>query len=349
MRVIYTPKSTHPWSHFSATSTAMTIDFFEESIGAPTKIDSSNQIWRWKAVFNAIGIVGFFMFVVSFTKLMLALPAFASLQATSEIKPAIVTSKKRKVYFWLSLALNAAFGLFAFIPVMQLLQATTFTPTIFGQRGLLGVSVWAACCGVFSLLCMLVFNRLLKNDPDFVLADSGIKISGKNLLKTIALAIIVVFFSFGWVFLAHYFFHTDFRLWVLAIRVFNPVIIKITLPFILIICIFYLTSSVATNCFNYRLIAGKEWVNTLVLAVFSCLPIVILVAVQYGYLFATGYVPFPDDSSGIILLFPLIALLPISIVISRKIYKATKNPYLPAIVNTITIALISSATTNTFL
>ena len=51
----------------------------------------------------------------------------------------------------------------------------------------------------------------------------------------------------------------------------------------------------------------------------------------------------------VVWLFPLVAILPIAAIVSRKIYKATNNPYLGGIINAIIIALISSANTVTFL
>ena len=35
-------------------------------------------------------------------------------------------------------------------------------------------------------------------------------------------------------------------------------------------------SSISVNCFNYCKLGGKEWVNTLVLALFTCAPAFII-------------------------------------------------------------------------
>ena len=65
IRVIYNHSFIHPWSHFSRRSTVSTISFFEAALGAPNPIAATNQIWQWKVVANVIGLVGFFMFMVS--------------------------------------------------------------------------------------------------------------------------------------------------------------------------------------------------------------------------------------------------------------------------------------------
>ena len=50
----------------------------------------------------------------------------------------------------------------------------------------------------------------------------------------------------------------------------------------------------------------------------------------------------------VVWLFPLVAILPLSVLVSRKIYKASGNPYLPGIINAVIVALVSCANTCTF-
>lgn len=67
IRVIYRPTIIHPWSHFSARSTEYTIEFFEEALGAPNPLPSSDQVWNIKEAFNCVALVGFAIFIASFT------------------------------------------------------------------------------------------------------------------------------------------------------------------------------------------------------------------------------------------------------------------------------------------
>ena len=59
----YNPNITHPWAHFSKRVVDSSVQFFEDSLGAPNPINGNNQIWQIKVVFNALGLVGFIMFV----------------------------------------------------------------------------------------------------------------------------------------------------------------------------------------------------------------------------------------------------------------------------------------------
>ena len=142
----------------------------------------------------------------------------------------------------------------------------------------------------------------------------------------------------------------DFRIWVLAFKRFNPVFLLIAIPFMIMGSVFYVMSSISVNCFNYCKLGGKEWVNTLVLALFTGAPAFIITLMQYVYFYQTGNLLFAVGESAlfVVWLFPLVAILPLSVLVSRKIYKASGNPYLPGIINAVIVALVSSANTCTF-
>lgn len=350
MRVIYTHNIIHPWSHFSARSTKDTIDFFEQALGAPNPIASTNQIWQWKTVFNVVGIVGFVMFAINCAIALLATPFF---QSVSNVDAQVTLSapeyKGKKWWFWLSLVIGAIAGAVLYLPILLGTHSATYERTFLNQAAVRGVTTWAMVCGIITIIILLISNVINKQAPVDSVA-TGIKISPMKLWKTLLLAIVVVMASYAWVFIADYFFHVDFRIWVFAIKRFNPVFLFIAIPFMIMAAVFYIASSISVNCYNYRKIGGKEWTNTLILALFTVAPVLIITLMQYIYFYITGNLLFAVGESGlfIVWLFPLVAILPISVLVSRKIYKACGNPYLAGIINAIIVALISSANTCTF-
>ena len=84
IRVIYNPAQIHPWNTISSGVVKNSIDFFEESLGAPNPIPASNLVWAWKELFNVIGLVGFAIFVLAFAKVLLETRFFSTLK-TSEV------------------------------------------------------------------------------------------------------------------------------------------------------------------------------------------------------------------------------------------------------------------------
>lgn len=341
VRVIYNPDIIHPWSHFSAKATASVAEFFSMTLGAPNPLPGNDQVWQWKEAFNFVGLLGFVVFICAFSILMVYTPVFSSLRAAEPVQPAKLADGKGKLWFWLSLAAGALFSMLIYRWILK-----TGTSMKVSQTEAMGLGLWSTLCGVFTILSMVVFYYCYGKKRGLNLEALGVKISGKKLGLTVLLAVIVVAVSYGCVFVADYFFYADFRIWTLAIKAFEVPILKY-LPYGLLFVTFYVASSVANNCFNYNEIGGKSWINTIIVALMTALPALILPWIQYITYYSTGAMKWPGSAMHVLWLFPIVLILLGSVVISRVIYKATKNPYLPGIINAIIVALLTITNTCT--
>lgn len=345
-RAIYNPAQIHPWNHFSASAAASGIEFFQDAFGAPRPIASTNQIWQIKVVFNLIGLVGFAMFILSFAKAMLFTKTFESLKASEEALISPAPSGVGKLWFWGGLIVSALFSGFTYFPLFT--WTGNNRPAFFPQAPVYYIGIWSALIGVFTILVLLLSYKFYAKGQNMNLRKSGISISFMELCKTIILALIVVTAAFGLVFLANYFFKTDFRVWVIAIKAFTPDKIAIALKYLPFFLLFYIANSVAVNCFNYVTVGKKEWMNIALLALFNGISAMVIVAIQYTTFISTGEVFFTSISNIVeIWLFPMIIILPVAAIFSRKIYKVTKNPYLAGIINALVITIIMCSNTLT--
>ena len=156
--------------------------------------------------------------------------------------------------------------------------------------------------------------------------------------------------AFGCVFFTDYFFKADFRIWVLAVKTFAVDKVAVAVfPYAIFFLVYYVGNSVALNCFNYNDIGGKHrWINTTIVAVAAVLPAVVLLLMQYLPFFAGGDLMFRDANMQVVWLFPMLVVLPVAAIISRKIYRATNNPYLPGIILGIIVTMISCSNTLTW-
>ena len=353
MRVIYNPAIIHPWSHFSKQSTTDTIEFFDKALGAPNPIPASNQVWQWKEFFNFVGLVGFAMFIVNFAILMASTPFFASIKKKDVAAPRAF-AKGGKLWFWGSISLAAIFGAVTYLPILNNVGSFSMAKSPWAQSSPWGVSCWAAITGVFAILSMLLSYHLHLKKNGATTESIGLKIGAKNLGKTVLLALIVVVVSYGCVFFADYFFKTDFRIWVLGVKAFDAkVLYTAVFPYLLLFSTYYIAASVAANSFNNNTLGLKngkrEWVNTTVLAVFSAIPPLVLLAIQYITFFSTGFLAWDTGNMQIVWLFPVLVFLPVTTILSRKIFRETGNPYLPGIINGILVTLIACSNTLTWL
>jgi pimeloyl-ACP methyl ester carboxylesterase len=348
VRIIYRPAIIHPWSHFSTLSTNDTIDFFTQTLGAPNPIDASNQVWTVKEAFNFVGLIGFALFLISFAVLMLFTQFFSSLRAKEVVQP-LQAEKGGKLWFWGSLIAVALFSILAYLPVTNPLGMGTSQ-----QSETIAITTWAAVCGVFVILVMALFYNLYAKKHGVTLENRGIKISLSGLGKTVLLAVIVAGVSYAWVFFADYFFKTDFRLWTLAFKAFGPKLLITSLfPYLPLLLVFFIPASMATNCFNYNQVGGKRsWVNTLIVSLFAGAPAIIMLVIQYATYFSANHMAWAASAAGvscmfIVWLFPLVVVLPVAAAISRWIYKVTRNPYLPGIINAIIVVIFACTNTRT--
>lgn len=80
-RIIYQPYQTHPWNHFSKTTTAHAIEFYTTAFAAYPdgikQIDANSQIWQLKEGCECAALVGFVLFILAIAKTLLALPVFS--------------------------------------------------------------------------------------------------------------------------------------------------------------------------------------------------------------------------------------------------------------------------------
>ena len=89
-------------------------------------------------------------------------------------------------------------------------------------------------------------------------------------------------------------------------------------------------------------------VNTAVIAFVNAFPAILLVAIQYSNFFVTGHMMWPNANMHVLWLIGVMVILAVTTVISRKIYRATNNPYLAGIINAVIVTLMSCSNTLTW-
>ncbi|MCL1993282.1 MAG: alpha/beta hydrolase [Spirochaetes bacterium] len=355
IRVIYNPAILHPWAHFSSQATYGTIEFFQTALGAPNPIAPASQVWQWKVVFNTIGLVAIFIFLVSFVTLMVFTKAFEPLRAKEIVQP-LQTDKNGKIWFFAFMLIAATFATLSYFPILSATEAFRHSTESFRQTQNFGIGVWALVNGGFGLLLMAVYYFAHGKKTGFSLEGRGIAISLKNLGRTLLLAALSLTVFFGILFFADFFFMVDFRIWVLALRPFQSATLLYALvPYMLFMVIFFVANSLSATSFNYNNIGCKK-LNMLIFSLINVLPAAILLSIQYFHFLGTGFLFFGDHAAGAqapyhmfaVWLFPFLAILSITPVIARKIYAITNNPYLPGIINGAIVTMMAAANTLTW-
>lgn len=345
IRTIFNPPITHPWAHFSKHVVSCSMDFFDKALGSPIQLDNNNQIWQWKAAFNCLGLVGFFMFVIYFAIALTETKFFSSLKATEPVKLLPKPAGKGKGWYWGGFAVSVVLSIVAYLGVYK--WCNTHRPAFWNQSATWYIGIWTLVCGLVTIVTLVLSYRF---NAKVDLAGRGIKMPGSKLFKSILLALTVVAAAFGLVFLSDYLFLTDYRLWCFAtIRAFSPMHFVTIAKYLVFWIVYYVALSVATNGFNYVKLGKKDsgTASMLVQMLFVVLGPVIMIAVQYITFYATGYMWTETTGMGGsiigIWLYPIAVILPLAVFVCRKIYDKTNNPYIGGIIMGL-IACITSVT-----
>ena len=345
IRAIYNPAITHPWAHFSTLVVRFSVDFFDRALGAPSELKHTNQIWQLKALFNALGVAGFFMFIVFFALALLELPYFAILKSETEVLPWSALEDKAKKHYWNKNIWGSVLSVpFYFIGFIIGFLMSSFIG-IWNQGASLAIGAWSLLCGLFTLATIRGNNKKYPVD----LEERGVRIGKEKMIRTIVLALVVVCGAFALVFLSDYLFLTDYRLWCFAtIRAFDAKHLVKILCFLPFWLVYYIATSVAGNCYNYTQMGKKSWTSVVWQMFFVFIGPQFMIMAQYVKFFITGKM-FLDPITGImgIWLFPIVLILPLSALISHVIYRKTKNPYIGGIIMAIVACILTVTNTLT--
>ena len=144
-------------------------------------------------------------------------------------------------------------------------------------------------------------------------------------------------------FLADFLFKVDFRIWVIAVKTFEPMHLVLALTYVIGFTVFYIGNSLFTN--SNRIEGWAEWKVLLVSCIGNILGISIIIAFQYITFASTGHLPL--NAMRVVNLFPLVVLIPAATIIGRKFYDKTGNIYLGGMVMGIFYTIVTVANTRT--
>ena len=218
------------------------------------------------------------------------------------------------------------------------------------------VAIWAVVVALFSLavICFIwlantVFYRIRykENAAQYIENPfAAAKINGGfvSVLKSFLLAAVVVFFLYLVTFINWSAWVVDFRIWTLAVKVFN---VGDMLPTMVRYAVFFGIFFTVSALFNetYRVKNIPDWATTLINVFFNVFGVILVVAIQYGEFGATGVMWQPEMNLGYIVIIPMISVLAVATVISRRMAAKTGNMWLGAFINTMLFTIITCANT----
>ena len=334
-RVYYQNPEIHPMNVFSVNTSRDVTEFFYNTLGVPdghTYIDPSNQVWLWKQIFAGLGLAGVILFLFPFAQwIMDTVPFFSTLKAEKQLPrvAALKTSKQKRLY-WLGWIVNTALPPALAMPIMHYwIGKQSFAPMTvtkwFGEGATNEIAVWACINGILLISLFVLYNKAQSKQAVVNEAAWGYRISVSNLFKSLLLAFITFCVVYLIDFFADYAFKTDFRFWLIAMRVFNMNKVLYWIAYVPAFIIFYLANSLLVEG-GSRFEDWPEWKVTLLSCLSNFIGITVLISIQYIVYINTG--TFVFNAMRTHNLFPFVVLVPIATLVQRRFFKETGSIYL---------------------
>lgn len=333
MRVVYNTRSLHPLMPYAPAHIANMVGFFTASFKLEPSMAASRQIWPARELFTLMALLGSFLSLAPLASLLLRLPIFSTLIHPLPPAPPARTGTHRLVY-WVLFAVSALAACFLFIPLARATavvfsQASARVPTWwFPERINNAILLWAVATGTLGLVFFFFTARLSGKGLGARPWMAGLSASVRELANTLGLATAVwaAFYSLLWA--SYGLFHTDFRfVFISAAASFPPKILLLVFEYVPFFFIFYLANSIRVNCANH--VEGqKEWVGMLISALGNSVGLILLLAIQYGCLAATGTVYWTDEWLYVNLLLGVIPMMVVLPIFNRCFFRLTGRVYL---------------------
>ena len=329
----------HSKNFFSAQTASDIVSYFEQTLGynggelgdsSATPLASDNIVFFWREAFNFAATLSMICFLFPLTALILKTNWFAGCQGSVKPLPAGSISKKR---YWLFNGVTVILTFAAMYYVNSL-----FAPGLPTSAGLPLFSSWwltvifLAIMAVCSVILVLVYWRLDKATiGTTALENLNIKLKISSILKSILLSIILLMAAYGTLMLVEYMFGEDFRLWMMVFTEMKAELWALVWKFALMMFPSFLLIGAATN-YTVRTDI-PEWLDTLIAVVVNSLGVWLLCLVNY-ISYAGSNALFSNFTSS----YGFIIFVPLTVYVTRKMYKVTNNIWIAAALNALLLS-----------
>ncbi len=305
-RLMINPPVTHPIEHFSAAGVGAAVDWFQRTLtGEANPKPAGDQIWLWKEIGTLIALVGFVAVVLGAFEALLPAPVFARLG-----EPAAGPSPppRGRLGWWLAFVLTAAIPAVSFYPLMGL--GFAFLPSkLFPQWVTNQLLVWALANAAISGVLLLIGGRrkVAFRDPWPI---------------SILMAILAAAAGYAALTVADTLFKVDFRFWVVGLKLLDA---RHALYFLAYLPLFTAAFLVMMRALHANLATGDQGAarEYLTAALAMSLGFVVLLAIQYAWMFATGRLLSPPEALNTIIAIQFVPVLATVGLIGAFTYRRT--------------------------
>lgn len=343
-RYWYQPNTNHPGDTFSTEAIGDAVDWFQKTLTGGSSLPPANQVWIWKEIGNLIALAGFLLFLFPLGTVLLRTRFFGEIaEPMPAPKPAIGWG------WWLGAVLSIAIPIATYYPLMTstFIKLGTLTP-----QGITNVVMaWALTNAAIFLVLFLVWHFLMNRKAGGNFTSYGIAWENGSYRwgkvgKSLLLAIVVAFSGYLLLALSDFFFKTDFRIYVFAVKLMSLTQFHVFLGYLIPFFVYFLIAGMVLNA-QMRLDSDRGqaplWKAMLVNILLMIVPYILLNLWEYIPLYAGKVLP--NDAFTTIVMYQFIPILGISGALSIYFFRKTGHVWVGAFLNTLVLVWIMVAGT----
>lgn len=332
-RRVNAAREIHPKPQGGSNALAAVCDFFQDCFEAPDYILGQNQHYAALTVCNLLGLLGVLVSCVCAVGCLTRLKFFEDLREDENAALRPAPDKRGRLWFWILTVLNCVFA-FCSISAIFALGFGYCCSGIWPQQPSNIYALWALLNGLFMLLTSFVSYKLYGRKNGATMSNWGLKISVRNLLKSILVALggCCVVFIIVWI--ANDLFKVDYHYYLWGLKNIPFENIGVFFAYLPMFLLFGLAVSISVNsAYHCRIGKEPEWVNDLFFAVMNLLPSLVITFVGF-YLYAKNGVKPMIFGSTYTYTYTInaIPVFPVAVILIRRLFKRCNNPYIPGII-----------------
>lgn len=354
-RLWYQPSTNHPGDTVSTEAIGYAVDWFQKTLTGGNGLPPSNQTWYWKEIGTLVAAIGFGLFLFPFGAMLLRTRFFGALE-----EPATPGVPAEGVGWWVAAVLTVLIPVLTYYTLINLPTTLKVAASAFWPQNITtSVVFWALgngliFLGLFLLWHFFLHGRKMGNTfSSYGLTWANGKLELAKIGKSLLLAALITFGGYILLVLVDFFFKTDFRLYVFAIKLMSPLQFQIYLAYLVPFIIFFGISGMALAG-QLRLTDKKGevplWKAIAVNVALMTLGFVIFLLYEYIPLYGGGLQTDAGTPNGplfVIIAYQFIPLLGIAGAISTYFYRKTGHIYVGAFLNAMVVTWIIVAGTAT--
>jgi hypothetical protein len=344
LRVVYNERILHPFQPYMREAMANQLEFFERAFGLDFTMPHDDQIWYWKELLGAFSMIAALAALLPLSRILMQAPFFRPLVHAAPPAPRRPGGAGRVLFravFWVS----ALVACFSYIPMAELSQnlfteASTRQQTwFFPQRMNNAVMLWALLNGTLGFALFFGSYRWYGRRHGVHPGMWGARTDARELLRTVALALVLFAAYYALLFLLYFLFHVDYNFLFMGVRVFRPEMLGLLAMYAPLFFVFFLSNSLRVNG-AMRFEGEAEWHSLLRAGIANSLGLFLIVLVQYVTFAVTGTVYWTDGWLYVNLLFAVVPMMFVLPYFNRWFFRATGRIWLGPMVTCLIFVMV---------